>query len=384
MAKNSAKIAKKAKKQTKSACIVLPTYNEAQNIEHLLKEIFSITKSIKNWNIFVLVVDDKSPDGTGKIVKKLQNKYPKLHLLEGNKQGLGVAYVRGFKYAIKKFEPDVLFEMDADFSHPPKLIPKFLSKITQGADFVVGSRYVKGGATPDWGITRKIISKGGNFFARVVAGIYKIHDCTSGYRAIRTDLLKKMNLDLLGAKGYSFQMNLLYEAKQKKAKFSEIPLVFPDRTKGKSKMSHKDLIEFFFNSFRLRLRTWDRLIKFCIVGGTGVIVNTGVLFLLTDVFHITYMISSIFAIELAILWNFFLNNIWTFKKSTNKSSIGTKILKFHGVSIIGALINWGILVLFTDVIFHLYYIISNLIGIAVATAWNYLVNTYYTWRDEKE
>ena len=366
----------------KNYCIVLPTYNEAENIEKLIVKIFSEAKTINGWKINILVVDDKSPDGTGKIVKKLKKKFDLLHLLEGDKQGLGVAYIRGFKYAMAKIKPDALFEMDADFSHPPKLIASFLKGIDEGYDFIIGSRYIPGGATPDWNFSRKLISGGGNFFARVVAGLMEIHDCTSGFRCISSKLIKKIDLDKLGAKGYSFQMNLLYEAKVSGAKFKEVPLVFPDRTKGKSKMKSSDIIEFFFNSFRLRLRTWEKLIKFCIVGGTGVIVNTGILALLKEIVHIDYRIASIFAIELAIVWNFFLNDAWTFKKSTNKSNTFTKMMKFHGVSIVGAIINWGVLVLLTDLA-HIFYIISNLIGIIVATAWNYIVNINYTWREDK-
>ena len=228
-----------------TACVVIPTYNEAENISILLDKIFLVTKSIKQWDLHILVVDDSSPDGTADVVKKSMKEHKKLHLLNGSKQGLGVAYIRGFTHAIKTLNPAVLFEMDADFSHPPELIPTFLKRIEEGSDFVVGSRYIKGGATPDWNFKRKLISRGGNLFARIIAGLSKVHDCTSGYRAIKVSLLKKIDLNNLGAKGYSFQMNLLYEAVVQKAKISEIPLIFRDRTKGESKMKTGDLVEFF-------------------------------------------------------------------------------------------------------------------------------------------
>ena len=358
-------------------CIILPTYNEAGNIEALIQAIFKVAKGMKKWDLHILVVDDNSPDGTGQIVQRLQKRYNKLLMLKGSKQGLGVAYIRGFKHSFSRLNPDVVFEMDADFSHPPELIPKMLRQIDEGADFVIGCRYIKGGATPDWDFSR-----GGNFFARIVAGLHKVHDCTSGFRAIRTSLLKKIDLNNLGAKGYSFQMNLLYEAVLKKADIREEPLVFYDRKKGKSKMKTKDMVEFFVNSFHLRLRTWKRFIKFAIVGGTGVIVNTGILALLTEYFGVYYRISSIAAIEAAILWNFFLNNAWTFKSSTNKASLWHKALKFQVISIGGALINWAVLVLLTEYT-GIFYIVSNLIGIAVATAWNYLLNVSYTWREDE-
>lgn len=364
----------------KTAVIVLPTYNEAENIKSVVTQVFTAAKSIKNWTIKILVVDDNSPDKTADIVKTLQKKHKNLMLINGKKQGLGVAYIRGFKHIFKHTKAEVIFEMDADLSHPPSLIKEFLMQIDQGSDLVIGSRYIPNGATPDWGIVRKVISKGGNFFARIVAGLYNVHDCTSGFRAIKTDILKKLNLNKLGAKGYSFQMNLLYELIQHKAKISEVPLVFYDRQKGQSKMRINDLVEFFINSFHLRLRTWKRFVKFCIVGGSGVVVNTGILAALTAFAQMDYRIASIIAIEAAIIWNFFLNDKWTFKKSTNKSNIFTKLLKFNGVSLVGAAINWVVLIAITEGL-GIYFIISNLVGILVATAWNYLANKKYTWRD---
>ncbi len=194
-------------------------------------------------------MDDNSPDGTQEEVKKFLGK--NIFLITGEKNGLGAAYIRGFKYAINELKADVIFEMDADFSHNPKDIPRFLEEIKEN-DFVIGSRYIKGGDTPDWGFDRKLISSGGNFFARVIAGLYKVKDCTSGYRAIRTDLIKKIDLDNLRVNGYSFQMNLLYNAIKEKGKIKEIPIIFFDRHVGTSKIERKDMYEFFMNSFKLR------------------------------------------------------------------------------------------------------------------------------------
>ena len=234
-------------------CIVLPTYNERENIGKLLENLLEIFKNIKDFDMHILVVDDNSPDRTQEIVKKfLDNK--KVFLITGDKKGLGTAYVRGFNYAVNELKADVIFEMDADFSHKPRDIPRFLEEIRNGNDFVIGSRYVPGGEIPDWDFLRKAISAGGNFFARVVAGLYKVHDCTSGFRAIKSELIKKIDLDKLDAQGYAFQMNLLWNAVKLNAKIKEIPIIFNDRNIGKSKMRIKDLREFFFNSFKLRLK----------------------------------------------------------------------------------------------------------------------------------
>ncbi len=201
----------------------------------------------------VLVVDDNSPDGTQEIVKKFL-KDKRMHMITGEKKGLGDAYIRGFKYAINSLKSEVIFEMDADFSHKPSDIPRFLEEINNGYDFVIGGRYISGGATPDWGLYRKTISRGGNFFARIIAGLNNVHDCTSGFRAIKTDLIKKIDLNGLNVEGYSFQMNLLWNAIKKGGNIKEIPIVFNDRDLGSSKMRFKDLYEFFINSFKLRFK----------------------------------------------------------------------------------------------------------------------------------
>jgi cellulose synthase/poly-beta-1,6-N-acetylglucosamine synthase-like glycosyltransferase len=237
----------------KKVVIVLPTYNEKDNIEKLLAAIFDQQKYLYNIELHVLVVDDSSPDGTGALTKTLITKYPRLHLLQGKKQGLGLAYIRGFKYVLHHMNADVVFEMDADFSHDPNDIPGFIMAINDGNNFVIGSRYVEDGSIPKtWSFLRKLNSKLGNIFAIHVAGIKKVKDCTSGYRAIRTSLLKKINLNNLNAKGYSFQINLLHNAIKKRGVINEIPIKFTDRIYGNSKIKITDVAEFIKNTFLLR------------------------------------------------------------------------------------------------------------------------------------
>jgi len=232
--------------------IVLPTYNEAENIEELLKQIFEVAQELENFNINTLIVDDKSPDGTADIVKQLQKSNAKIFLLENNTRGLGNAYRAGFKYAIANLNSDILVEMDSDFSHSPAKLKELLAAITDGYDFVIGSRYINGGSIPNnWALIRKLNSKYGNVFARFIAGLMKVKDCTSGYRAIKTEIIKKIDLDNLNVNGYAFQMNILYECVHLGAKTHEIPINFIDRVKGKSKLSIKDVKEFMINSFIL-------------------------------------------------------------------------------------------------------------------------------------
>ncbi len=241
--------------------IVLPTYNEKENIEDFLFAVLDEIKKIENFDINILVVDDYSPDGTADIVKKLIEKENKVNLLLNNTRGLGRAYVAGFKYAIENFSPDILIEMDSDFSHDVKKIKELLDAINKGADFAIGSRYVKGGSIPsNWALIRKLNSRWGNIFARLIAGLYGVKDCTSGFRAIRTDILKKVNLGKLNANGYSFQMNILFECVNAGAKVSEIPIDFIDRTKGKSKLGLYDILEFMVNSFTLRVKLIKKIL----------------------------------------------------------------------------------------------------------------------------
>lgn len=235
--------------------IVLPTYNEAENIEDFLNAVYKIIEEIKDFNINTLIVDDNSPDGTSDIVKRLKNSNDKIYLLENNSRGLGNAYKAGFKYAIENLNPDILVEMDSDFSHSPEKLKELLPPINDGYDFVIGSRYIKGGSIPEnWALIRKLNSKYGNIFARFIAGLMQVKDCTSGFRAIKVDILKQIDLDNLDVNGYAFQMNILYECVYHGAKTYEIPIDFIDRIKGKSKLGINDVKEFMINSFKLFFR----------------------------------------------------------------------------------------------------------------------------------
>lgn len=237
----------------KKAIVVLPTYNEKENIVLMLKRIIEQQPKITSHILEVLVVDDSSPDGTGRIVREISDINPQIHVITGKKQGLGRAYIRGFQHALYELHADVVFEMDADFSHNPNDLPRLLAEINHGADFVIGSRYVNGGTIPsEWTMLRVLNSKIGNFFARTIAGLSEIKDCTGGFRAIRASLLKRIDLENLSVKGYAFQMSLLHEAKLEDARFKEIPIHFTDRVRGESKIRIKDITEFMTSAFSIR------------------------------------------------------------------------------------------------------------------------------------
>ena len=218
--------------------IIIPTYDEVDNLRPLLTQIFSYATETD-----ILIVDDNSPDGTGKLADEIRIENPQVNVLHRpGKQGLGTAYIAGFKYAIEHGY-DAAFEMDADFSHDPRYLPDFLKAI-ENADLVIGSRYIPGGDTPNWSMLRRLISGGGNIFARLVLGI-SVYDCTAGYRCYRREVLESIDLDTIQSQGYAFQVELAYRVMQKGFKIVETPIVFMDRRVGKSKMSRKIVIEGF-------------------------------------------------------------------------------------------------------------------------------------------
>jgi len=229
--------------------MIIPTYNESLNIKKLLDYIYdkNHVKEYEKRNIQmnVLVVDDNSPDGTSEIVKQYQKVNSLVHLLiRQNKEGLGAAYIHGMNHALATLKPHILFEMDADLSHNPKYIIPMIDKIRTGADFVIGSRYIKGGSIPsNWGFSRKLISGSANFYARLTLGLRNVHDCTGGFRAMRASLLRRIDLNHLNIKGYVFQISLLNEVVLHKGIIRETPIAFEDRTNGSSKMRLNDILE---------------------------------------------------------------------------------------------------------------------------------------------
>jgi len=233
--------------------VIIPTYQEKANIEKLIN---SLEKELTefDYEFDLIICDDNSPDGTGSIVEKLKSKFENLYLVSGKKEGLGRAIVRGIVFA-KTLKADIVLTMDADFSHDPAETVNLLREIGRGADFVIGSRYVKGGTiSADWGELRRLISKIGNILAQKVIGLDNIKDCTSGFRAIKTVYLKEINLDKINEQGYAFQVRLLSEMKETRAKIVELPINFHNRKGGKTKLGVWDIIEFVFMSTRLGLK----------------------------------------------------------------------------------------------------------------------------------
>jgi dolichol-phosphate mannosyltransferase len=221
----------------KRVLIVIPTYNEIENLGRITAEVIKRTPT----DVHVLVVDDGSPDGTGALADRLSSAEPRIHVLHRTqKQGLGPAYIAGFRWGFDQGFTQ-LVEMDADFSHHPSFLPAMLNLLNEH-DFVIGSRYVDGGGTVNWGLLRKIISRGGSLYSRMVLGA-PIRDFTGGFNGWNRRVLEGIDLDTLEAGGYSFQIELKYRAFRKGFRFKEFPILFEDRRVGKSKMSSKIVVE---------------------------------------------------------------------------------------------------------------------------------------------
>lgn len=226
--------------------IIIPTYNEKENIAELADKIFAQNIS----GLEIIFVDDNSPDGTGALIKELAKKYP-IYLIERPaKLGLGSAYIAGFIKALS-MGAEYIFEMDADLSHDPRDIPRLLQACQNGAELSIGSRRVTGGEIIGWSWWRHFTSNGAMWFSRVLLGLNP-KDVTAGFRCFRRAALEKIDLDKINSNGYAFQEELLYKTQKMGFNIVEVPVVFNDRRKGKSKLSKKDIIEFFLIIFKLK------------------------------------------------------------------------------------------------------------------------------------
>jgi len=231
--------------------IVLPTYNERENLRHALARIREVAEG-GDIQLHTLIVDDSSPDGTGELADQLATEVPDVSVLHrGGKEGLGKAYVAGFRQALA-MGAEHIFEMDADLSHDASYLPHFLRLIDHGADLVLGSRYVKGGGVENWGLGRKIISRGGCLYAQTILGL-PYHDLTGGFKCFRRRVLETIDLDDIDTAGYGFQIEMTYRAHKLGFKIAELPIIFVDRKVGESKMSNDIVLEAMKNVWKLRL-----------------------------------------------------------------------------------------------------------------------------------
>lgn len=227
------------------ALVVIPTYNEKENIRGIVADVLATKQEVD-----VLVVDDNSPDGTGAIVKEMQQQNHRIHLIErAGKMGLGTAYCAGFVYGLAQGY-DFIFEMDADYSHDPKEIPRFLEEV-QNADLIIGSRYVSGINVVNWPMTRLLLSYFANIYTRIVTRM-PVQDATGGFKCFRADVLRKVDLSKIRSNGYAFQIEINYKVWKTGARIKEVPIIFIDRRSGVSKMSKNIIYEAAYMVWKLK------------------------------------------------------------------------------------------------------------------------------------
>lgn len=229
--------------------VIIPTYNERENIENIIRKVFSLEGGYD-----ILIIDDGSPDGTAAIVKRLQQEFPeRLHMIERpGKLGLGTAYITGFKWSIDKGY-DYTFEMDADFSHNPEDLPRLYQACKDGADLAIGSRYCDGISVINWPIGRIIMSYYASVYVRTILGI-KVYDCTAGFKCYSNKVLRTIDLDKVEMKGYGFQIEMKYTTYKLGFKITEVPIIFVNRKAGTSKMSGGIFGEAFWGVMKLKFR----------------------------------------------------------------------------------------------------------------------------------
>src|SRR3990170_5139272 len=388
--------------------IVMPSYNEAENIGRMIDELVDKEfPKIGKAEMHLLIVDDNSPDGTGNVVKRAMKSRQNLHLLTGMKKGLGWAYIRGMKYALAKLKADAVMEMDADFQHPPRFVKPMVEAYLAGADYVIGSRYIPGGSVPkQWAASRKAISYFGNLFIRLVLLKPRLHDLTTGFRLTKVKgVLDKIELDnLMEKERFAYKVDLLYQSVKNAKKVVEVPLEFAPRTQEKSKFDTKEMVATFKVAIILGIKDKQRFIKFGTVGFVGYLVNaialelfagTSVTLSLANVFiglrntPLAFIAESsawaaAFAAELAIINNFIFNNIWTFKekKITGFFAIIKKFLAFN-LSTVGAIVIQfiviGIMVLVlgdTRLIRQL----GILVAMPLVLSYNYVMYNLFIWK----
>jgi len=368
--------------------IVPATYNERENIEKFItvleEEVFP---QIKNHEMHILVADDFSPDGTGEVVKGLMKKYKNLGINEGERKGLGAAYIRTMGYAIENLGADLVVSIDADFQFDPHDLPKFIAKIDEGYDMVVQTRYSGGGSIPEnWPIQRKLFSVVANLFVRTVFMRFFVHDWTGGFRAIKRDVFLKVSPEMAPHNGYIFQIAFLHKAVKYGFRIGEVPLHFSDRTLGNSKIAAVsyilDVIKFVLVTRFVEVITGP-FGKFLVVGGLGFVINAGLYEIFVNSTHLPIAVCNIIAAQFAIFSNYNLNNLWTFRKERSKTPLSYfgKMAQFFLSSNIGVVfIQSGTIQLgdmfFGEELYRIYFVI----GTGFLLIWNFSMYRFVIWK----
>lgn len=355
--------------------VIVPTYNEIDNLPKLLDAILDLNIA----GLEVLVVDDNSPDGTGKLADDVAKKQSQVHVLHRTqKAGLGAAYAAGFAWALKE-QYDFVISMDADFSHNPEDIPRLLAEKDTAA-IVIGSRYIPGGKIVGWEWKRYANSYGANIVTKLLLGL-PVRDATAGFKVYSRAFLQSLNLNHLLAGGYAFQVEMLMEAHQQGLAIAEIPITFVDRRVGQSKiqgeLGKSAKVIFRLASQRESLR---QFVKFALIGLLNIFVDWSIFFALNRFTPLREVVAKFCSFVAGATNSYYFNRRWTFR-STNKE-IGKEFRKFFLVAMVGSVINTSIYWLIS-----LHFGFPKIVGLIVATGvvtfWNFFANKHWTFRTQK-
>ncbi len=388
--------------------VIIPTYNESGNVSAVTRSLGQVFRTLPTYNCSILFVDDQSPDGTGQEIRTLMHQFTFVHLLSNKRKGgLGHAYKKGMQYAMTKLDGNILVQFDADLSHDPSKIPLMLSSIEQGSGMVMGSRYMAGGAIPEnWPFYRKFLSIIGNLFIRVVMLNFSLTDWTTGYRAIRADVVEAI-LPLMhnsAFNGYTWQIGFLVKTLQKSYIVTEVPFRFQDRTLGHSKLGPEYIVNTLSYIMQVRFSQilHSRILKFVLVGGFGSVVQLIFLHLYRAIFQSplgplsAYQIALVLAIETAIISNFTWSNLWTFRdRKLTPRQIPLKFLQFNAASGGSLLIQFvlasigertiGLFTVFSYTLWGRTLTIDTgllyaVAGILVGMFWNFFAYSHLVWQ----
>lgn len=356
--------------------LISPTFNEKENITPLVERVH---KALSKYSYELIVVDDNSPDGTSELAKSLSSKYPLKVIVRTSERGLASAVVAGLDQATG----EVLGVIDADLQHPPEEIPALLEAIRGGADVAIASRYVEGGNIEGWSTKRAIISKGAKLLATILLpSTREIKDPLAGFF-----LFKRKVIDgaVLTPTGYKILLEVLVRGNA--SQIAEVPYTFKERERGKSNLTIREQLNFLRHLSRLAWFDGDvkRFLKFCVVGTTGFSVNLGFFWLLTRIAHLYDLVALIIALEISILSNFALNDLWTFrdKRTGGLKALVVRAVKFNMVSSGAVAIYYAVYTPLTRLL-EVYDLLALLFAVFVGLVWNFMMNFLWTWKTESQ
>ncbi|MFC1727713.1 glycosyltransferase [Patescibacteria group bacterium] len=368
---------------------MLATYNEKDNIGPMIEYLEKMAKGLPRYEFVILVADSKSPDGTGEVVKKMAKTRKNLHFIE-TPRGLGISLIKAYQYSVKQLKADIVIPNDADFQWDPKLIPQLLKKLEEGYDVAVPSRHIKGGRS-NFNAFRKLTHFVSNDLVNYYwGGIREVKDLAGNFKAIRVKgVLDKVELEKLNVKGFVIQSTMIYELSKTGAKFCEIPAIYGERRSGEAKVGFnlqfvKDVFETVLNATKIRMERSQEFVKVCVVGFIGAVVQYSIFNFLR--LSLEPAVANTVAVGAAIISNFTLNNVWTFKESKiaffDFKKLLPKFMIFIMISFGSLLIQFLVMKVGVALLGRGFIIENGLVavGILIGLIWNFTMYKKLIWK----